>query len=459
MKPHHDNSAADDGSVPRRRFAVPLFWRIFFMVWLAMALTLAAGQLVSKLLVEKEQQAVARQLGLYELGQEALMLSKSRSGEASRQFLRQQGRTLGLHLILDAPDASGDSRQGHNLPGFVHNRMDSYWFALKPAVIKLAGNYRLIAWPRGKSAGWVTPEFLRAINAGFAVVLISLACWLIARRLSRPLKTMEATARAIAAGDKSQRVAPEVALRRDEIGALASAFNTMTAQLWGLLDRQQQLLRDISHDLRTPLARQRVAIELALDGGGDGALLNSILRQNERLEAMTEQVLTLYRLAAQGEQFAREPVAVMELLNALLQDAAVFASERNVQCRLSASEQATHSLVLGDAGLLYRAFDNILQNALDYTPPGDVLTVAATVVDEWLFIEITDSGPGAPEEALAHLFEPFYRSDQSRGGSGWGLGLAIAQKVVVAHDGEVSAANAALSGLVVQVKLPVFVVS
>ena len=143
----------------------------------------------------------------------------------------------------------------------------------------------------------------------------------------------------------------------------------------------------------------------------------------------------------------------------MLQDAAGYARGRDVKCRLNASEQATHTLVLGDTGLLHRAFDNILQNALDHTPPGQALTVAVTVADNRLWIEITDSGPGAPDEALAHLFEPFYRSDQSRGGPGWGLGLAIAQKVIVAHDGEVSAANAAAGGLVVQVKLPVFVVS
>ncbi|HEV8078045.1 MAG TPA: HAMP domain-containing sensor histidine kinase [Marinobacter sp.] len=453
-----NDNAADGASGPRQRFAVPLFWRIFLMVWLAMALTLAAGQLVSRLLVAQEQQVMTRQLGLYELGLEALALSQSRGSDVAHQFLRTQGRSLGLHLILAAPEA-GNASHSRNLPTSVQNRMDSHWFALKPAVIELTGNYRLIASPRGKSAGWLAPGFLRAINAGFAVVLISLACWLIARRLSRPLKTMEATARAIAAGDKSLRVDPKVASRRDEIGALAKAFNAMTAQLWGLLERQQQLLRDISHDLRTPLARQRVAIELALDDGGDSALLNSILRQNERLEAMTEQVLTLYRLAAQGEQFARQPVAVMELLNAVLQDAADYARGRDVQCRLNASELAIHTLVLGDAGLLHRAFDNILQNALDHTPPGQALTVVVTVADNRLLIDITDSGPGAPDAALAHLFEPFYRSDQSRGGSGWGLGLAIAKKVIEAHDGQVSAANASGGGLLVQVQLPVFVVS
>lgn len=441
------------------------------MVWLAMAVTLVAGQLASRFLVAQEQQVMVRELGLYQLGQDALALSKSRGEDAAHHFLRQQGRALGAHLILAAPDAvrgpgsspisSSDTALTHkgHLPAWVDNPMDLRWFAPKHVGIELADDYRLIVWPRGKSAGWLAPGFLWAINVGFAVVLISFACWLIARHLSRPLKTMEATARAIAGSDNSLRVAPEIALRGDEIGALARAFNAMTAQLWGLLERQQQLLRDISHDLRTPLARQRVAIELALDDGGDAELLNSILRQNQRLEAMTEQVLTLYRLAAQGEQLTRQPVAVMEILNTVLQDAAGFARERDVQCLLNASEQATHTLILGDAGLLQRAFDNILQNALDHTPPGQALTIAVSVVNSRLRVEVTDSGAGAPNDSLVHLFEPFYRNDQSRGGQGWGLGLAIAQKVIVAHDGEVSAANATAGGLVIQAQLPVFAIT
>ena len=154
MKPSHNTNtnAADGASGPGRRFAVPLFWRIFLMVWLAMALTLVAGQLVSRLLVEQEQQAMARQLGLYELGQEALALRQSGGGDAARKFLRQQGRTLGLHLILAGPETSDGLGHSRNLPANVHNRMDSHWLALKPAAIELAGNHRLIAWPRGKSA-------------------------------------------------------------------------------------------------------------------------------------------------------------------------------------------------------------------------------------------------------------------------------------------------------------------
>lgn len=451
------SEASIGNSPPQRRFMVPLFWRIFLMIWLAMAATLMAGQLVSRLLIAQEQQTMARQFGLFELGQEALQLSQQRGDHTARRYLRDEGRKLGMHLLLAAPAGAGENGHRRRLPASVHNRMQSHWFALKPAVIELAEGYQLVAWPRGNSAGWLGPRFLQFVNAGFAVVLISLACWLIARRLSKPLKTMEATARAIAAGDNSLRVAPEVAARRDEIGQLASAFNAMTGQLWGLLERQQQLLRDISHDLRTPLARQRVAIELASDEGGDATLMNSILRQNERLDAMTGQILTLYRLAAQGGQIAWEPVMPVQVLVAVQQDATGIVQQHNISCRLEAGEQVAGTLVLGDAGLLRRVFDNILQNALDHSPPGQPVTLRVATTGEYLSIEFADRGPGAPEETLQHLFEPFYRNDQSRGSHGWGLGLAIAQRIILSHKGQVTAFNADAGGLVVRVQLPIFV--
>ena len=139
--------------------------------------------------------------------------------------------------------------------------------------------------------------------------MISLACWWIARLVSRPLKHMESTAQAIAAGDNSLRVSEKIAQRRDEVGQLATAFNAMTEQLCSLLERQKHLLRDISHDLRTPLTRQRIAIELANEAGADEELMASILRQNERLETMTGQILTLYRVTEAGGDIEREPLA------------------------------------------------------------------------------------------------------------------------------------------------------
>jgi signal transduction histidine kinase len=295
-----------------------------------------------------------------------------------------------------------------------------------------------------------------AIALGLALLIISLACWWIARLVSRPLQRMEATAQAIAGGDSSLRVSEKIARRRDEVGQLATALNTMADQLCSLQDRQKQLLRDISHDLRTPLTRQRIAIELANESGADEELMASILRQNERLETMTGQVLTLYRVIDAGGDIEREPLRPVHVINQVLQDAADYAEHQGVDCKLVVSQESARTSVLGDEGLLQRATDNILQNALDHSPPGTAVHLSVTVSDGWLSLAVDDEGPDVAEELVDQLFEPFSRAGKSRGGKGWGLGLAIARDIVAAHDGVIAAEAGKYGGLRVTVRLPVF---
>jgi signal transduction histidine kinase len=429
----------------------PLFWRIFLSIWLAMAMTVVISNLATRMLMERDRQAIERQVGLQDVALEAVHIRKSQNKNAARQFLRSQGEQLQLHLLLITKE-EGNRR----LPPTMHNRMKSGWLPWKPAIIDVAGDYQLVAWPRTHGEGWLDPRFFRFMEVGLAFVLISLACWWIAHMVSRPLKHMESTARTIARGDNTLRVGDDIARRRDEVGQLATAFNAMTEQLCSLLDRQKQLLRDISHDLRTPLARQRIAIELANDAGADEELMTSILRQNERLETMTSQILTLYRVAGMRDDFERESVSVTGLLNRVLGDASDYAEHRGVDCRLSITDGASSVSVLGDIGLLQRAFENILQNALDHTPPGRLVHVRVSVSGNTVSIDVEDQGPGVSEELLTNLFEPFFRADPSRGGSGWGLGLAIARDIITAHDGLLVAANVESGGLQVTARLPTF---
>lgn len=428
----------------------PLFWRIFLSIWLAMAVTVVASNLATRFLLDRERQAIERQVGLRDLGMEAIDIRERQGRGEAWRFLRSQGERLDLHLILIERDEQDD-----RLPEPIRERMRSSWNPQKPAVIDVSESYRLVAWPRLSGEGWLDPGFFRFIEFALAAVLITLACWWIARLVSRPLKHMETTAQTIAAGKNSLRVNDEITRRCDEVGQLATAFNAMTDQLCNLLDRQTQLLRDISHDLRTPLARQRVAIELASESGADAPLMGSILRQNERLEAMTGQILTLYRITEQGEEIARLPVELLPLVNRVLEDASDYARHLGIECSLVAPPDIASARVPGDEGLLQRAVDNILQNALDHTPGGRSVHMAMKKSANQLILEVRDEGPGVPEEMLDQLFEPFFRADKSRGGKGWGLGLAIARDIVAAHDGTITASNSAEGGLRVTIRLPV----
>lgn len=432
-----------------KRFIFPLFWRIFLLIWLALLVTFVVSTLVTRELVERERLTIERLEGLRDVAEEAFSIRLEDRG-AGWRYLREQGERLNLHLLLVEDDG-----RGQRLPDSVRERMGG-WHHQRPAVIEINEDARLVAWPRAGREGWLHPRFLRILELSVGFVLLTLACWWIARLISRPLRHMESTAQAIAGGDLSLRVSDRIAGRRDEVGLTATAFNAMTERLCDLLERQDQLMRDISHDLRTPLARQRIAIELAADGGADPELMSSILRQNERLETMTSQILTLYRSSGSSDGLEREPVQLLRTINDVLSDAADYAGQRRVDCHFSSDDGCRQVTVLGNAPLLHRAFDNVLQNALDYTPPGKSVTVNLSRVNGELRCEITDQGPGVPEAALPHLFEPFYRGDQSRSGKGWGLGLAIARNIVTSHDGRIEVANVSQGGLQVTLYLPVF---
>lgn len=443
------------------RFSLPIFWRIFLLIWLAMALTVVVSNIATRELMDRERLSIERQEGLRELALEAIAIREGTGEDQGRgpawRFLKEQGRDLDLHLILiDSSDQEGEA-QSDALPSSIRERMGGGWHRARPAVIEISNGYRLVAWPRLGSEGWLDPRLFKLLEMALGFVIITLACWWVARRISKPLRHVESTARAITGGDLSLRVSPGIAGRRDEIGALATAFNGMTEQLCDLLERQKHLLRDISHDLRTPLTRQRIAIELASENGDvEPDLMASILRQNERLEAMTAQILTLYRITEKGSDFARTPVRLIAVLTRVLQDAADYAEHRQVDCELRTAPDCQQVTVLGDEGLLQRALDNVLQNALDHTAPGQVVSISLTAGAGTLTCDISDNGPGVPSEVLPKLFEPFYRADEARSGQGWGLGLAIAKDIIKAHDGSITAANGKQGGLVVSLSWPVF---
>ena len=434
----------------KRPLMFPLFWRIFLLIWLALASAVILSNLVTRELLDREREAIEDLESLRDVAMEAARLDRGTDRRAFWTYLRDKGHELDLHLMLV------DTDQAQNkLPDSVRERMRA-WYHRKPAVIEVNETQRLVAWPRSDRKGRVSPGVARALELGLGVVLLTLACWWIARLVSRPLRHMESTAQAIAGGDLSLRVNDRIARRRDEIGLTARAFNAMTERLCDLLDRQKQLMRDISHDLRTPLARQRVAIELAADSGIEPGLLDSIRRQNERLEEMTGQILTLYRVSGGGDGLEREPVTMVRAINDVLRDAADYAEHQRVDCHFEAVPGCQQVTVLANGELLRRALDNILQNALDYTPPGKSVTVTLAREGGQLHCTITDQGPGAPEEMLPHLFEPFYRADKARSGKGWGLGLAIASNIIQSHDGGIEAHNEPGAGLQVQIWLPVF---
>jgi two-component system sensor histidine kinase CpxA len=288
-----------------------------------------------------------------------------------------------------------------------------------------------------------------------ALVVTGVASWLLTRSITAPVGALGAATRALAAGDLDARVHGTVGERRDELGVLARDFDAMAARLRELLHGKERLLRDISHELRSPLARMRVALGLARQPGADQARqLDRLEAEAERLDALIGHVLHLSRLDARATRLRRDPVELGELVDGIARDAAYEAQARGVRVVWHAPEAPVR--VLGDPPLLASAVENVVRNAVRYTADGTAVEIAVVADAAFARVTVRDRGPGVPESELGRIFEPFYRVTESRDrdSGGDGIGLAITSRVLAAHDGTARAANRAGGGLEVTLEVP-----
>lgn len=286
-------------------------------------------------------------------------------------------------------------------------------------------------------------------------------CYLLARSFSAPLARLRRISRQIAAGDLSARVGISLGKPGNEIGDLARDFDHMAERMEGLVNGQKRLLLDISHELRSPLARLNLALELAKKrfNAEDDDILARIGRESERLNALIGQLLTLTRSEAFVIDRDTPQVGLPELIAEIAGDVGFEISAQEKEVRILDVEPLA---VIGSQELLRQAIENVVRNGAYYTRPGTAVTIRLfSLCDKtattWAIVQVRDHGPGVPEEAIAHLTDPFFRvaeaRDRNSGGSG--LGLAIAHQVVQQHGGRISIRNTAdRDGLLVDIHLP-----
>lgn len=280
-------------------------------------------------------------------------------------------------------------------------------------------------------------------------------CLLLARSLTAPITRLRSATRRLAAGDLATRVGDQVR-GKNEIAGLARDFDDMAARIEGLVTAQKRLLRDISHELRSPLARLGVALELARQEGNPQVREKSLARielEAERMNEMIGQLLSLTRLENDAGGLQRQAFDLVGLLERLVQDADFEARTRGCRVSFIAGPPV---VVDGAEEMLARAIENVIRNAVRYTAAGTEVSVALVAAADRVLIGICDQGPGVPGAALDKLFEPFYRvadaRDRSSGGSG--IGLAIAERAVRLHGGTITAENRVSGGLEVRITLP-----
>jgi len=297
-------------------------------------------------------------------------------------------------------------------------------------------------------------ELAGAVSA--AVILALIAGTLLARRIIAPVEDISRAAASVSAGDLNQRVPTQSNIH--ELNNLGQAFNTMTESLRQSNQAKNAFVADVTHELRTPLTVIKGTIETLEDGAlddlaGRGPLLNSMQRGTERLIRLVNDLLVLTRADAGTLNMNREPLDLVELARARCDHLSALAARHNVRLAVTGAESAW---ILGDADRLSQVLDNLLDNAIRYSPEGSTVTVEINSSENEWQCAVSDCGPGIPEKHLPFIFDRFYRVDASRNRQtgGAGLGLAIVRALIQAQGGQISAESTVGAGTTIRFSLP-----
>ncbi len=445
-----------------------LFLRIFLSFWAAQALFIVLAILVTiamrpgrRGIENQESEILAETVNAYQSGGERAAheyLEGLWHTEHVRAFVFDPaGKELSGHQHI--PPWIEDTRRGTS---FHHGWLDSLLpERIRRQALTLDGKrYTLIIeLPPRPRVFFGTMHELPGLGILIAVISSGLVCYLLARSMTSPVTRLRRAAQSLAAGDLTARTGAPAGGRRGEIVELMRDFDVMAERLEGLVDSQSRLLKDVSHELRSPLARLSVALGLARQKATpeiEGSL-NRIELEADRLNQLIQRLLTISRLESGADGIRKSSLSLRELVEQVAHDAEYESAGRH--CRVLA-EGDDEFLMEGDPDLLRSAAENVIRNATRYTAEGTTVEVRLKRQDgpngEEMVIQVSDSGPGVPEAALAKIFEPFYRLDDARNRQtgGAGLGLSIADRAIRLHGGQVRASNRKEGGLEVEIRIP-----
>ncbi|GAB3377849.1 histidine kinase sensor domain-containing protein [Spongiibacter taiwanensis] len=310
----------------------------------------------------------------------------------------------------------------------------------------------LIVLPERMRPGLYRGYASAALQVLLPMILLTLLSIVLYRHIMSPLRQLEQATRHFSEGRFNVRVREKLGNRSDEMSELANTFDQMAARIGELIISQRQLIADLSHELRTPLTRLDMAIERLQPDGDNADNIARISRESQHIRRLVVDTLTLAWLENERPTLKQESLDLVDLLDVLAEDARFEFPDRQLLMQLPDQAPIDNS----NHRALGQALENIVRNALRYTPAGDTVTVALSASDTHYTISISDRGPGVPEQSLDTIFQPFYRVDASRHAdtSGFGLGLALARRQVEAIGGSLVATNLTRGGLQMTVTLP-----
>lgn len=456
-----------------------LFVKIFFSFWLTTVLVGLAMYLVAlatkpNLIIHSSFRDLSLQAA-EKYGEEAIAAYTHGGAHELNNYVETVAQNSGIKIFLFAGDdekpltgqpISSTGRQKFQQVLIDNNLLDppffdEQWIGKKLQNGNTASQYIILLSlqdhkdpPLNKRWQGIGFHFLLSLGVG------SLICLYLARSLTSPIRRLrEATCR-IAQGDFSARIGGKANKPGDEIVDLGRDFDMMAEQIEKLIQTQKRLQRDISHELRSPLARMNVALALARQRSGHESEypLDRIEKEIDRLDDLIGQLLTLASLESRTNKPKMFPINLCDLVKEVAEDSNFETLGKGKSVRITHTQKVT---VLGSAELLHSALENIVRNAIHYTKDNTEVEVALSTQKEWNkdwgIIKVRDHGPGVPEKYLEHLCKPFFRVGEARdrksGGSG--IGLAIAEQAIRLHSGTLTAVNSDAGGLIMEISIPV----
>lgn len=441
-----------------------LLWKIISIFWLTTIFTILANIYITNEIAFSEFKSKSFKEKTESLAKEAVQLYEDEGLKTLKRWYKHTYRREGLKVSLLDKNLEPIGQRSHvfnQKKAETKNHPNPKDFNLPPPL----ADYQVISSTGEHYTLHVLPSpaftvkhntdrlYLYRFLSSFIIIFIG-SLWLY-RSIAKPLKVLQEASFKLSEGDFSVRTHVTVGTRKDELGQLAQAFDQMAIKVEALLTSQKQLFRDISHEIRTPLTRQKLAIELAKNSETPLEYLEKIEHQNTHIDTLVNSLLTLMKL----EDTRLTDFTVFDLnilLNGVISEAELDAEAKEINLITEFSES---SVVRGNSVLLTRAFENIVMNAIKYSPNLRQIKVTSKQDDNKLTVTVSDQGPGIPEHDLGLILKPFYRSDQSRNQrtGGYGLGLAITQKIIQQHHGKLIIRNLQPIGLEVTVILDLLI--
>ena len=448
-----------------------LYWKIFISFWLATILIIFTTAWVTSQIAQKSSQPGREQTFMDSYANAAVATYESGRQSALLKWLNQIGisRHMSMYLLSSSGEIVGVHTPPEDVKKVAENLikdqlsegiLKSGKLIVSHEILSTSGKfYRLAAVSEKPISYFVAiPWAGVTIRLTLAIFISGLICYLLSIYLTQPLRSLGMAAKSIATGKLHTRVGHLRGHNKDEIAELSNDFDRMAEQLEMLVTSKERLLQDISHELRSPIARLNIAIELARNKTKNLAE-NEFKRmelESSRLNILISEILDFARLEKSTTDLRLEKTDIPELLAEIINDANY--EFENEAIRMVAGTIEPCQLVI-DKRLIHRAVENIVRNALHYSAVNQQVSISLQYNDskDHIQIDIKDNGPGVPEDQLEKIFHPFYRVDASRTKKtgGYGLGLAIASRAVALHHGEIIAKNNAEGGLLIRIILPV----